>query len=389
MRGLAFLNIDAKLRHNCIHGDAIFVTKSGDWKLFALDRVSQIQSDASDIPGTSPMPALQKYDPPELNDPAKRRQSTQWSRDMWGLGCVIWEVFNGPLPAAKNLGQIGNIPKKLGPLYMELVAANPAKRPNPKEKIELLRRGTGYFKNELIDVLLFLEELHLKDDTAKSKFYSSLGPILDNFPTHVGSYKILPELIKAFEFGNAGAAILNPVFKLGTNLESDEYVKVIVPCLVKLFASNDRNARFKLLNQVEHFVKHLSDKLVNDEVFPHIQNGFLDQVDMVNTGLICQMSNINFCQEPMIREKTVISMIYLAPKLTYSNLDETVVLKHFARLLRDEQAGIRTNTTVCLGKIAQYLHYQTRQKVLISAFAGEYIGCFVADVDPYNQCFSL
>lgn len=32
------------------------------------------------------------------------------------------------------------------------------------------------------------------------------------------------------------------------------------------------------------------------------------------------------------------------------------------------QAGIRTNTTVCLGKIAQHLHPQIRQRVLVSAF---------------------
>ena len=63
-------------------------------------------------------------------------------------------------------------------------------------------------------------------------------------------------------------------------------------------------------------------------------------------------------------------MIHLAPKLNQTNLDETVVLKHFSRLLRDEQAGIRTNTTVCLGKIARSLHYSTRQKVLIPAFGG-------------------
>lgn len=56
-------------------------------------------------------------------------------------------------------------------------------------------------------------------------------------------FQVLPELLKAFEFGNAGASILGPVFKLGKNLEADEYVERIVPCVVKLFASNDRNAR--------------------------------------------------------------------------------------------------------------------------------------------------
>lgn len=51
-------------------------------------------------------------------------------------------------------------------------------------------------------------------------------------------------------------------------------------------------------------------------------------------------------------------MLHLAPKLNYNNLNEEV-LKHFARLQsRDEEGGIRTNTTVCLGKIACHLHPQ-------------------------------
>lgn len=54
--------------------------------------------------------------------------------------------------------------------------------------------------------------------------------------------------------------------------------------------------------------------------------------------------------------------------MNYHNLNEEV-LKNFARLqLKDEEGGIRTNTTVCLGKIASYLHPDTRQNVLISAF---------------------
>lgn len=52
------------------------------------------------------------------------------------------------------------------------------------------------------------------------------------------------------------------------------------------------------------------------------------------------------------------SIIHLAPKLNYNNLN-VEVLRHFARLqARDDQGGIRTNTTVCLGKIAPHLHPQ-------------------------------
>ena len=94
----------------------------------------------------------------------------------------------------------------------------------------------------------------------------------------------------------------------------------------------------------------LATKHILHQVFPKIESGFLDT-------------------EPLIREKTVISMIHLAPKLSYSNLDEVVVLKHFVRLARDEQGGIRTNTIVCLGKIARHLHPKTRQQALLACFA--------------------
>ena len=59
-------------------------------------------------------------------------------------------------------------------------------------------------------------------------------------------------------------------------------------------------------------------------IYLQIQNGFLDA-------------------QPVIREKTVIAVIHLAPKLSFTNLDETVVMKNFSRLLRDEQVHNRDN----------------------------------------------
>ena len=296
------------------------------------------------------LPSCNKYSPPERNDPSKARISNSWGADVWGLGCLIWEVYNGALPAMESLGKLGDIAKNLQSTYKECVGANPAKRPNPSDILTKLRKSQGFFKNDLIDIVLFLEELQIKEDADKSRFYSSLPGLLDNCPANVCQNKILPQLINAFEYGNAGSAILTPVFKIGKDLDTADYQAKIVPCVVKLFSSNDRNARFKLLSQVENFVEHLSNKIVNDQVFPKIESGFLDS-------------------EPLIREKTVIALIHLAPKLNYSNLDETVVMKHFTRLARDEQGGIRTNTTVCLGKIARYLHPKTRQQCLFACFS--------------------
>ena len=88
---------------------------------------------------------------------------------------------------------------------------------------------------------------------------------------------------------------------------------------------------------------------------------------------------------PLVREQTVKAVLTIITKLS----DRTVngdLLKQLAKTSNDEQPGIRTNTTICLGKIARNLgpsvctskapttthttnSLQTRQKVLVSAFS--------------------
>ena len=101
-------------------------------------------------------------------------------------------------------------------------------------------------------------------------------------------------------------------------MSEDEYQKKIVPCVVKLFSSPDRATRARLLQQLEHFAGHLQASTVNDQIFPQIANGFLDA-------------------NPTIREQTVRSIWFLAPKLNFNNLN-VEVLRHLARLqAKDEE----------------------------------------------------
>jgi SCY1-like protein 1 len=66
---------------------------------------------------------------------------------------------------------------------------------------------------------------------------------------------------------------------------------------------------------------HLQAPTVNDQIFPQIAHGFMDT-------------------NPTIREQTVKSIIHLAPKLNYNNLNAEV-LRHFARLqAKDDQVCI-------------------------------------------------
>lgn len=71
---------------------------------------------------------------------------------------------------------------------------------------------------------------------------------------------------------------------------------------------------------------------------------------------------------PVVREQTVKAVLSVINKLS----DRTIngeLLKYLAKTSNDEQPGIRTNTTICLGKISKNLGVSTRSKVLVAAFS--------------------
>ena len=61
------------------------------------------------------------------------------------------------------------------------------------------------------------KKFQIKDETEKTRFFSGLtNEKLDTFPKDVCTKKILPELLKAFDYSNAGAQIIAPVFKVSS-----------------------------------------------------------------------------------------------------------------------------------------------------------------------------
>ncbi|KAK0138971.1 N-terminal kinase-like protein [Merluccius polli] len=350
VKALSFLVNDCHLLHNNLGMWAVFVDRAGEWKLGSLDHVAPEQGDPSGSllpPPKAVYPDMEKYDPPETPGSSG---TEKWAGEVWRLGCLIWEVFNGPLPRASSLRSLGKVPKLLVPHYCELVGANPRARPNPARFLQNCRAAGGFLSNNFVESNLFLEEIQIKEPAEKQQFFQDLSDHLDSFPEDFCKHKVLPQLLTAFEFGNAGAVVLTPLFKVGKFLSTEEYQQKIIPVIVKMFSSTDRAMRIRLLQQMEQFIQYLNDAAVNSQIFPHVVHGFTDT-------------------NPAIREQTVKSMLLLAPKLNEANLNQEL-MRHFARLqARDEQGPIRCNTTVCLGKIAPYLNPVTRQRVLISAFS--------------------
>ncbi|KAE9413735.1 hypothetical protein Angca_003663 [Angiostrongylus cantonensis] len=313
MNALKFLH-EANISHENVRR-SVYVSVGGDWKLAGFDHVTNFISPQSDLNQVS---------------------------------LLLWEIFNGFQDRVIKPDGPGKIPKKLHDLYRRM-ATPAAARTSSAELIRDCRLTGGFFKNKFVDTLLFLEEFQLKESSEKQAFFTHLRENLSLFPNDIAKYKILPKTIETYEYGDAGPNILIPLFRLGKLLDEAEYQKRIVPCLIKLFGSPDRTTRVKLLERIDEFAPHLSSQIVNEKIFSNLASGFLDT-------------------SPAVRESTVKAMVPLAEKLNFHNLN-VELMKFLARLQGgDEHGGIRTNTTICLGKIASYLDPSKRQVVLLNAF---------------------
>jgi hypothetical protein len=76
-KALWFLNNDCSLIHNNVCIASIFVDRAGEWKLGGMDYVYPAAGSEC-VPPVKPLPALEKYDPPERTAAAAKRQSEKW-----------------------------------------------------------------------------------------------------------------------------------------------------------------------------------------------------------------------------------------------------------------------------------------------------------------------
>lgn len=82
--------------------------------------------------------------------------------------------------------------------------------------------------------------------------------------------KILPELMKSVEFGGGGPKALAVVTKIAVKLSNEDFEAKFTPFIVRSFANPDRALRVSLLDNLPQIIDRLSQKIVNDKLFPHI-----------------------------------------------------------------------------------------------------------------------
>ncbi|KAH8902730.1 ARM repeat-containing protein [Coniochaeta sp. PMI_546] len=346
-----FINDEASSVHGNLKVASIYTSESGEWKLGGFEVLSNVKDDDAVIyTYGSLVPDSARYTPPELARSGWEaiKKSPHSVVDSYGFGVLIFEVFNGSFLGPDQAGQTKGVPPSMHSSYKRLVNANPKARLSVGHFLEQGRRSGAFFDTPLIKLTEGVDNLGVKSETEREAFLDDLDHLSDDFPEDFFKMKVLPELLKSVEFGGGGPKAFGVVMKIATKLSDDDFDSKVTPVVIRLFGNPDRAIRVCLLDSLPLMIDRLPQKVVNDRVFPQIVTGFTDIA-------------------PVVREQTLKSVLTLITKLS----DRTIngeLLKYLAKTANDEQPGIRTNTTICLGKIAKNLGTSTRSKVLIAAF---------------------
>jgi SCY1-like protein 1 len=80
----------------------------------------------------------------------------------------------------------------------------------------------------------------------------------------------MPELMKSVEFGGGGPKALGVVLKIAAKLPAEDFDTKVNPFVVRLFGNPDRAIRVCLLDSLPVMIDRLSQKTVNDKIFPQM-----------------------------------------------------------------------------------------------------------------------
>lgn len=137
--------------------------------------------------------------------------------------------------------------------------------------------GGGWWpSNRLVKLSAALEGFSLASESERAGLIRTLKEVdakaagTPSLPDEFLKYKVLPSLVRAFEFGGGGPTLLPLILSLAESLPEKEYTASIIQPLIRMFATPDRAMRMALLEGLDKFADKLTNKDVTERVWPHL-----------------------------------------------------------------------------------------------------------------------
>jgi len=377
VEGLAFMHTSAKLAHGSISPQSLYVTQSGDVKLWNFSLVTPVGPNTSTSAG-GPDGHFLEWEgvccPESYRSPERVQQ--RWdmissaggvhAMDSYSLGVLIGDYWFRN--ASTNMN---NVPQTLKKALQRLSTSNIKMRPRLQPLLKCPVFDTQYKKLQRS-----LQEITIQPIEQKINLWQNLGHQMQQqtgvIPKDVAKYKILPLIISTIRntcsnqnllaqdmYRREVLAMLGPLFFIEENYQDPEKVgKELAPLVAILFTVPDRGVRSILLNTVGFLTKTLDKNALNASVFGPLCSGFNDS-------------------SPVLREMTLKATQELVQYLNAPNVEK--LSRYLVRLQSDAETSLRTSAVVFIAKIAPHLTEISRQKMLLPAYSRSM-------KDPFSPC---
>ena len=353
---LSFLHDTCSSVHGNVGTAAIFVTRNGDWKLGSFDLIINT-GNMEDVDFFKENLRFLKlsHNAPEMKDTYNGMHTNlrgyTAATDIYALGECIKGCFD-----KSNV----NTPSTVLRLLQKMMSIDSSKRPSTGEML----RNT-LFRNEDIKLLCQIDEMLLNSQHDSMDILKSILNNLPRIPKETINYKIIPNLaiildlsIKDFLKKEAREncriiidlciSLLSNICKGCDNVDLKFFSVTMDPVLISLWSMSDREIRLSLLASLKTMNTLVSSEVLNNNIIDPLLSGFTDS---------------NF----KIREETLKSLFYIVNNINEKNFNEKII-RFITGLQNDDEASIRTNAIIFLGKVSSLLRENVRNTALISAF---------------------
>jgi len=350
---LGFLH-QSGFTHGLFGPASIFVTPHGDFRLGGFDLCRKDATADGLLAGwRRSSPGISGW--PEPPSSLKDNGMPTVGIDLWGVTLMSAYIFGSAGASQRGVDyrvDLARLPKDLPAELRKPVADLQRQGPlRGKNPVADLLKNPFFEANSSVQVMSFLNNIHIKSEEEKDAFFEGLPACLESVPQGQQKRQLLPELLTAQKFpGQEAAQVLPAILKIGVRLKDDEFKEKVAPLVIQLFQSPDRAIRFRLLTSIGDMIDSLDDGMINDKIFAECVNGFTDS-------------------NGPIREATVKSMIHFVPRLRPKTV-ESRVTKLLLKTLQDPEASIRTNTVICCGRISGHLPKACANQTLGQVLAG-------------------
>lgn len=373
LEALNFVHTKCNLVHGLLSPSAVFVCQNGDWKLGLFDLACNLSnSDEEQIFKQFEHLQATPYRSPE-------RRSNTWE----SKGAVPMDIYSLVQLFQYCLDQTRvETPSLLEPIFKKMLSAESGRRPVCAAVLRC-----PLFMSSYITVLELLTEISMKTPQESVELMASITKA-EVMPRTACQHKVLPfvgrnMMIAVNDFQNrdcrescrslaASSLSLLETFITKEFIEEEMFSKHIVPALISLWGIADRAIRTTLLKSLRALVKVTPTEIINKSIFDPLLSGFAD-------------SNAK------MREETLKNLVYVVDKLEERLLQDKLV-RCVTNLQGDQEASIRTNSTIFLGKISPKLKEAVRLRILCTAFTksmrDSFVHCRIAGLKAAISCMS-